>query len=77
MFKKLSVLIPVFNEKDNILKILDKIENVQLPFGIEKEIIIVDDFSNDGTRGVLKTLEEKYKIFYHERNYGKGHAIRT
>lgn len=77
MFKKFSILIPVFNEKDNILKILEKIEKVELPFGITKEIIIVDDYSTDGTRGVLQSLEEKYKVLYHEKNYGKGHAIRT
>ncbi len=77
MFKKLSILIPVYNEKDNILKILEKIENIELPFNIDKEIIIVDDYSTDGTREVLKSLEEKYKIFYHEKNRGKGAALRT
>jgi len=77
MFKKLSILIPVFNEKDNILKILEKIEKVELPFDITKEIIIVDDYSTDGTREVLCSIEGKYKIMYHEKNYGKGHAIRT
>lgn len=75
--KTLSILIPVFNEKDNIRKILEKIEEVTLPFGIEKQIIIVDDCSIDGTREVLATLEERYKIFYHDRNHGKGYAIRT
>ncbi len=77
MFKKLSILIPVFNEKDNILKILEKIKKVKLPFDIEKEIIIVDDYSTDGTREVLKTLETEYKVLYHEKNHGKWYAIRT
>lgn len=44
---------------------------------VEKEIIIVDDFSKDGTREILKDLESKYKIIYHDKNQGKGLAIRT
>jgi len=72
---KLSIIIPVFNEKNTISQILEKVENVD--FGIEKEIIIVDDFSLDGTRDILKNYEEKYKIVYHERNYGKGRALRN
>jgi len=74
--KKLSIIIPVYNEKNTIKKILDLVEQVQLD-EIEKEIIIVDDFSIDGTRDVLKDLENKYKIFYHSENMGKGSALRT
>ena len=74
--KKLSIVIPVYNEKNTIKKILDLVEQVQLD-EIEKEIIIVDDFSIDGTRDVLKDLENKYKIFYHSENMGKGSALRT
>ena len=74
--KKLSIVIPVYNEKNTIKKILDLIEQVQLD-DIEKEIIIIDDFSIDGTRDVLKDLENKYKIFYHSENMGKGSALRT
>lgn len=77
MLKTLSILIPVYNEKDNIRKILEKIEEVSLPFGVQKQIIIVDDYSTDGTREVLASLQDTYSIFYHEKNYGKGHAIRT
>ena len=47
----LSVIIPVFNEKNTILKIIEKIENLK---NIDKEIIIVDDFSNDSTKEILK-----------------------
>ena len=75
---KLSIIIPVFNEKQTILEILNKIELVDLSvFPCDKEIIIVDDFSTDGTRDILKPLENKYKIIYHEKNMGKGSAIRT
>ena len=73
---KLSIVIPVFNEKNTISELLKKVEDVVLP-GMEKEIIIIDDFSTDGTRELLKLMEGKYKIFYHEKNCGKGRALRT
>lgn len=73
---KLSIIIPVFNEKNTILEILKRIEAVDLK-DIEKEIIIVDDSSTNGTRGILKNLEEKYKIIYHQKNEGKGKAVRS
>ncbi len=74
--KKISIVVPVYNERKTIDAILEKIE--QAPFcGLEKEIVLVDDMSYDGTREHLKTLENKYKIYYHEKNQGKGAAIRT
>ena len=72
---KLSIIIPVFNEKNTVAEILKKIEAADL--GVEKEIIIVDDFSTDGTREILKTAENKFKVFYHDKNFGKGMALRT
>ena len=74
--KKLSVIVPCYNEKNTILIIIDKILKAK---PINKEIIIVDDFSNDGTIDVLKNLEsiENIKILFHKKNYGKGKAIRT
>ena len=68
----LSVVIPVYNEKDTIRKILD------LVYKKAEEIIVVDDGSNDGTREILKELETsgKYKIFYQNKNRGKGAALR-
>lgn len=73
----LTVVIPVYNEKNTILKILEKVELVSLN-GVQKEIIIIDDFSTDGTRDVLRGLEKgnRYKIFYQEKNQGKGAALR-
>lgn len=72
---KLSIVIPVFNEKNTILEILNRIEAVQLP--LEKEVILVDDGSTDGTREILKSLLiDKYKIFYQDNNLGKGAAVR-
>lgn len=72
---KLSIVIPVFNEKNTVLEILKRIEAVELP--LDKEIILVDDCSTDGTREILKSLPAgKYKIFYQEKNQGKGAAVR-
>jgi len=74
--KTLSIIIPVFNEKNTILKILERVEDADAGEGVSKEIIIVDDFSNDGTRDILKSLENKHKVFYQEKNQGKGAAVR-
>lgn len=76
MMKKLSVVIPCYNEKDNIEKIVCRIKAADVD---NKEIIIVDDCSVDGTRDIL---ENKIKanvemILYHEKNKGKGAALRT
>lgn len=73
---KLSVIIPIFNEKRTIQKVLRRVENVEIT-GIDKEIILVDDFSSDGTREILKNLKEKYKVIFHQKNLGKGAAIRS
>ena len=70
--KKISVLIPVYNEKDFLIELLKRVEAVD--FGLEKEIILIDDFSTDGTRDIYKDLQ--YKIIYHKRNMGKGASLR-
>ena len=70
----ISVIIPVYNEKNKILEIIDKINLVD----IKKEIIIVDDCSTDGTKEILKGLKDTdYKILFHDKNLGKGAAIKT
>jgi len=74
--KKLSIVIPVYNEKNTISELLRRVESVDLG-DVEKEIIIIDDFSTDGTREILKTMENKFKILYHDKNYGKGMALRN
>lgn len=74
--KKISIIVPVFNEINTLDEILRKVEDTDF-CGLEKEIILVDDYSTDGSREKLKDLEEKYKVFYHEYNQGKGAAIRT
>jgi len=75
---KLSILIPVYNEKNTILELLRRIEAVDLNnLSFKKEIIIVDDCSSDGTLDILDGLGDKYKIIYHSKNQGKGAAIKT
>jgi glycosyltransferase involved in cell wall biosynthesis len=70
----LSVLIPAYNEVHNIQNILNKIGEVNIP----KEIIVVDDGSTDGTRELLNTLKsDTIKVIFHEKNQGKGGAIKT
>lgn len=73
---KLSVVIPVYNEADTILEIIERVQRVD----IEKEIIVVDDFSTDGTRDVLGEISggnHNLTVLYHGRNQGKGRALRT
>lgn len=73
---KLSVVIPIFNEKRTISTVIDTINSVDLG-DIDKEIIMVDDGSTDGTRNILQGFENKYKVIYHEKNKGKGSAMKT
>lgn len=70
----LSVIMPVYNEEDTIETIIELV----LAEPTEKELIIVDDCSRDGTREILKKIDNpKIRVFYHEVNQGKGAAIRT
>jgi dolichol-phosphate mannosyltransferase len=73
--KKLSIIIPVYNEKNTIETLLRKIYKVRY---IKKEIIVVDDASNDGSSDILKKNKNKItKLIYHKKNLGKGAAIRS
>lgn len=73
---KISIIIPVFNERSTINEIIRRVVAVELP-GMEKEIIIVDDCSTDGTSAVLDGMHSSHIILKHERNRGKGAAIRA
>ncbi|MBI5093014.1 MAG: glycosyltransferase family 2 protein [Candidatus Hydrogenedentes bacterium] len=72
---KLSVVIPVYNERDTITELVDRVKAVPL----EKEIILVDDCSTDGTRDRLEQLAQDgvVKVLFHSVNQGKGAALRT
>ncbi len=77
--QKISLLIPVYNEVDSLEMLLDRVESVDF-CGLEKELVIVDDGSEDGTRDILRKLEGSnpdYRIIYHAQNMGKGAALRT
>lgn len=78
---KLTAIIPVYNEKATIEAILRRVVEVQVD-GMEKEIIVVDDGSRDGTREILQSIERDWaspsiKIYYHPQNRGKGAAVST
>ncbi len=70
-----TVIIPCFNEKQTILKVVEKVKR---NLDKEDEIIIVDDYSEDGSRELLSKLNDPIiKIIYHDKNYGKGKSINT
>jgi glycosyltransferase involved in cell wall biosynthesis len=73
---KLSIVIPVYNEKNTIKELVQRVLKVDV--GLIKEIIIVDDGSDDGTKEILKSINEPHiKVIYHNTNQGKGTALRT
>ena len=75
---KLSIIICVYNERDTILTVLDSVQAVDLGTDWEKEIIVVDNFSTDGTRDLLHDLDlPGVQVIFHPRNLGKGASVRT
>src|SRR3989338_478147 len=73
---KLSIIIPVYNESKTINELLRRISKVDLG-KIKKEIILVDDFSTDGSRKVIEKLDRKYIKVFQPRNMGKGAALKA
>ena len=73
---KLNVIIPCYNEKSTIQTVIANVQSVE---PINKKIIIVDDFSNDGSKEILKSYEtySDIEVVYHDKNFGKGRAIRS
>ena len=73
----LSVVVPCFNEGRTIEQVVEKVLTVSLP-GIEKEIVVVDDASTDGTAQILRNYKDRpgFKIFFQKRNMGKGAAVK-
>ena len=75
--KKVSIVIAVYNEKDSLSKVLEKIRDIDI--GLEKEVIIVDGCSTDGTRDILKERQSRdtyLKVIFEEEKNGKGLALR-
>jgi glycosyltransferase involved in cell wall biosynthesis len=78
--EKVSIVIPVYNEKEQVPILLKRVEDADLPGGMLKEIILIDDCSTDGTRSWMEALREHradLRILFHEKNRGKGAALRT
>lgn len=72
---KLSIIIPVYNERDTILEVLKQVDGVDIP--LEKEIIVLDGCSTDGTREILRDLKYKnVKVIFEDVRLGKGFAVR-
>lgn len=78
--KKLSILIPAYNEEKSITSLLEALRNLQLDYSLDKEIVIVNDFSTDNTRALVEQYQESYpalpiKLYNQLLNRGKGAAI--
>src|SRR6478609_10252808 len=77
----LSILIPLYNEEDFISELLTRVLKAPLPDGMERELIVVDDASNDGSLEIAEQFSQRYpetvRLIRHSRNQGKGAAIRT
>jgi len=80
MNNSLSIIIPVYNEIATIENVVSKVKKIKLIEDFKKEIIIVDDFSTDGSIDVLKKIQKEnddINVYFHEKNKGKGAAIKT
>lgn len=80
--KTLSILIPVFNEEKTILKIIETLLKVELNYGIQKELILVNDASTDASENIIKNYLKEHsqnniQYFSHSKNQGKGGALQT
>src|SRR5260370_32221452 len=77
--KTLSIIIPAYNEKETIQRVIESV--MAVPIKLARELVIVDDCSKDGTREILQELKPPagatLKVLMHDRNQGKGAAIRT
>ena len=75
-YHKLSVIVPVYDERNTVVEVVRRMRAVDIP--LEREFVLVDDGSTDGTREVLRQLADStVRVVYHDRNRGKGAAIRT
>jgi len=76
VYRKLSVIVPVYNERNTLVEIVRRVRAVDLP--VEREIVLVDDGSDDGTRQILPQLTDStVRVVTHPENRGKGAAVRT
>lgn len=75
-FSRVSVVIPVYNEEKTLHNILERVQQADT-LGLEKQIILVDDKSTDGSRAILEALKDTHTVVFHEQNTGKGGALHT
>lgn len=80
MLRKVSIVIPCYNERATVEELLRRVLEAPLPDGVEREVLIVDDASTDGTRELLRTLAGRegaqFRLLEQSRNQGKGAALR-
>ena len=75
-YRKLSIIVPVFNERNTVVEVVRRMRAVELP--VDREIVLVDDGSDDGTQSVLSQLgDSTVRVVLHPHNRGKGAAVRT
>jgi glycosyltransferase involved in cell wall biosynthesis len=78
VYRSLSVIVPVFNERNTVAEIMRRMRAVTLPDDLELEVVVVDDGSSDGTDKILSALEDStVRVISHRVNSGKGAAINT
>jgi glycosyltransferase involved in cell wall biosynthesis len=76
MFETVSIVIPIYNEANTLEMILEAVNNASIG-GMKREMVLVDDYSQDGSRTILERYKDSHKVLYHDRNKGKGAALRT
>jgi glycosyltransferase involved in cell wall biosynthesis len=75
-YRKLSIIVPVFNERNTVVEVVRRMRAVELT--VDREIVLVDDGSDDGTQSVLSQLgDSTVRVVLHPQNRGKGAAVRT
>ena len=75
-YRKLSVIVPVYNERNTVAEAIRRARTVEIP--LDREIVVVDDGSRDGTTQILSQLQDStVRVVFHDVNRGKGAAIRT
>lgn len=84
---KLSIVVPVYNEKNYVEEMLNRVQRLEFPpeWNLEREVVVIDDFSTDGSRDILKKINDSrfkiqdsgFKVIFHDKNMGKGAALRT
>ena len=73
----LFIVIPVYNEEATLEECVRRVEDAPIPDGFSRRLVLVDDASTDGTPSILKSMQERHSLGWHDRNLGKGAALMT